>query len=189
MPPLLLIIIGLTAVQRLFELRLSKKNLTLLKQQTKTSGGVLWPGDTTLWFGALVFVQIALLVTPLAETHFLPRTVPLLQSIAAIALWLSGQGLRLWSQKSLGSMWNARGIVSSTQSIVTTGPYRHLRHPNYFGVLLEMVAIPLAGSAWYSLLALVLVLLPLLNHRIHAEERLLSRLNHFSKLPGNPLAK
>ncbi|MFK5956787.1 MAG: isoprenylcysteine carboxylmethyltransferase family protein [Planctomycetota bacterium] len=189
MPILLISLIAVTAVQRLCELRLSQKNLRTLQVQTKSKGGVLWPGEKSLWFGALVFVQISLLIAPLVEAYFLPRAIPLLQSFAAMALWLSGQALRLWSQKSLGPMWNARGIVSSTQTVVFTGPYRHLRHPNYFGVLLEMIAIPLAGSAWFSLIVLNLALLPLLNHRIRGEERLLSRLNHFSKLPGSPVRK
>jgi len=189
MTPFLPALIALTAIQRIFELRLSSKNIRILEKTTRKGGGILWPGDGCYWFGALVLVQVGLLVAPLVEASFIARPVPLLQSIVAIGLWLAGQGLRLWSQKSLGTLWNARGIVSSNQRIVLSGPYKYFRHPNYFGVILEMIAIPLAGSAWYSLLTLNFLLAPLLHHRIYGEERLLSRLEHFSELPGKPLHK
>jgi protein-S-isoprenylcysteine O-methyltransferase Ste14 len=68
--------------------------------------------------------------------------------------------------------------VDPSQTVVTTGPYRALRHPFYTGTLLMGVATPLVlGSFWCG------VLLPagwaLLVVRILAEERLLSL-----KLPG-----
>jgi protein-S-isoprenylcysteine O-methyltransferase Ste14 len=63
--------------------------------------------------------------------------------------------------------------VDRRQTVVTTGPYRALRHPMYTGTLLMGVATPLVlGSYWAALL------LPLgwalLAVRILAEERLLS---------------
>jgi len=185
----LLVLVALTAIQRIFELRISAKNLRTLRKETKACGGVIWPGDSPFWFHALVLVQLGLLSMPILEAHLLPRHTPLLQTVAAVSLWTCGQSLRLWSQKTLGTSWNARGIVSSTQSLVIKGPYRYLRHPNYFGVMLEMIAIPLAGSAWFSLIGLNLAVLPLLQHRIQGEERLLSRLHHYSDLPGTPLSK
>ena len=184
MPPVLLLLVGLTALERLHELRLSRQNLRLLQEQTERRGGVMWPGESRPWFGAMVLLQLALLTAPVLEAHLRPPTVSNLQTAAAVLLWGIGQGLRLWSQRSLGKTWNVRGIVSSTQEIVTDGPFRFLRHPNYLGVVLEMIALPLAGSAWISLVCLNLVHVPILRHRIRFEERLLSRHAAYSRLIG-----
>src|SRR5207237_10627115 len=50
------------------------------------------------------------------------------------------QPLRLWSLLSLGNRWNARGAVPESLSVVTTGPYRYVRHPNY-SVLIGNLAL------------------------------------------------
>ncbi len=178
-----LILVSLTALQRIFEIRLSRRNLRVLREQTESRGGVMWPGDSQAWFGLMVLGQIALLIAPPLEAHFHPHHVARWQIVVSIALWLGGQSLRLWSQHVLGPSWNARGVVSSTQEIVTRGPYRFLRHPNYLGVVLEMIAIPLSTSAWFSLAILNLLQAPLLLHRMHCEERLLSRHPAYSNIP------
>jgi len=36
------------------------------------------------------------------------------------------------------------------QPVVTGGPYRWLRHPNYVAVALEGIALPLVHSAWIT---------------------------------------
>jgi protein-S-isoprenylcysteine O-methyltransferase Ste14 len=68
--------------------------------------------------------------------------------------------------------------VSHEQQVVSTGPYRFVRHPMYSGALLMLVGVPLAlGSLWGLLLflpVLAVIVLRLIN-----EERFLD-----AKLPG-----
>ena len=68
--------------------------------------------------------------------------------------------------------------VSAGQRVISTGPYRHVRHPMYAGALLLLAATPVALG---SLLALLLVLpfLCVLLFRLRDEERMLSK-----ELPG-----
>ena len=55
--------------------------------------------------------------------------------------------------------------------LVTRGPYRWLRHPNYVAVVVEGVALPLVHTAWMTALVFtVLNAVLLLGVRIRGED-------------------
>ncbi len=81
---------------------------------------------------------------------------------------------RLWVIASLGRRWTTRVIVVPGAPLVTRGPYRFLRHPNYLVVALEIPVLPLAFGAWHIALAFGLANLALLAHRIRVEQRALA---------------
>jgi len=93
--------------------------------------------------------------------------------------------LRLWMLASLRGAWSVR--VVRPPRIVTRGPYRFIRHPNYLGVIVELAALPLAGGAWVTALVASLANAALLSRRIPYEEKLLLRdrryRRHFAHLP------
>jgi methyltransferase len=61
-----------------------------------------------------------------------------------IAFYAALQGLRYWAIASLGRYWTTRIITLPNAPLVTRGPYRFMRHPNYLVVILEILALPLA---------------------------------------------
>ena len=81
---------------------------------------------------------------------------------------------RLWVIASLGGRWTTRVIVVPGAPLVTRGPYRFLRHPNYLVVALEIPVLPLAFGAWQIALVFGLANLALLAYRIRVEERALA---------------
>ncbi len=81
---------------------------------------------------------------------------------------------RLWVIASLGGRWTTRVIVVPGAPLVTRGPYRFLRHPNYLIVALEIPVLPLAFGAWHIALAFGFANLALLAQRIRVEERALA---------------
>jgi protein-S-isoprenylcysteine O-methyltransferase Ste14 len=88
---------------------------------------------------------------------------------------LGGVALRYWSMLTLGEFFTRTLVVVPGHAIVTTGPYRVVRHPGY----LAQPVVLTAGCALASLnLGLVALLAPLLlaayAHRIRAEERMLA---------------
>jgi protein-S-isoprenylcysteine O-methyltransferase Ste14 len=87
-----------------------------------------------------------------------------------IALYIAGFGMRRWSELTLGRYFTFTVMTSADQPVITTGPYRFVRHPGYTGVLLVVIGSGLVAGNWIGLVGwTVLVALPLL-YRIHVEE-------------------
>ena len=70
--------------------------------------------------------------------------------VAVLALVVASQALRWWCIATLGQQWNTRVIVVPGLALVSRGPYRWLRHPNYVAVAVEGLALPLVHSAWLT---------------------------------------
>ena len=94
--------------------------------------------------------------------------------VLALVVFAALQGLRVWILATLGPRWTTRVIVLPGETLVASGPYRYLSHPNYAVVVGEIAALPLAlhlpvVAAVFSVLnAAVLTI------RIRAERRALS---------------
>lgn len=121
----------------------------------------------------MVVAHAALLALPAAEVLWLDRVAPAWIWWPALAILVIAQGLRLWSLRTLGTCWNARGITHPDQPMICSGPYRFVKHPNYLAVALEVLAIPMAGGAWRSLALLIVPHSIILVRRVRAEEDLL----------------
>jgi protein-S-isoprenylcysteine O-methyltransferase Ste14 len=120
---------------------------------------------------------IALFVVSALDRRFRWSSVPAPVSVAADALVLVGFAVVFLVFRE-NSHTSAIIEVSPGQRVVTTGPYRRVRHPMYAGALLLLAATPLAlGSL--AALPLVVALAGVLVSRIVDEERLLS-----VELPG-----
>lgn len=100
----------------------------------------------------------------LAETHLLVGT----------ALFGGGVALRVSAVRALGEFYSHRVQVTGTHRIIQSGPYRHLRHPAYSGMLLAHLGLVLVFFNWLSVALLLSALLPSLVARIRVEERTLA---------------
>ncbi len=69
-----------------------------------------------------------------------------------LALFVLLQPLRVWVMAALGPRWTARIVVVPGETLVTAGPYRLMRHPNYAIVMGEVASLPLAfGLVWVAI--------------------------------------
>src|SRR5436190_4911743 len=93
--------------------------------------------------------------------------------LAGLALFVAAKGLKWWAILALGPFWTFRVIIVPGASLVTTGPYRFVRHPNYIGVVGELIGIALVTRAWVSGPLAVLGFGLLILKRIEVEERAL----------------
>jgi len=108
-------------------------------------GGLLWPGG---------------LVWPV---------------VAGLVLVAAGIGLRAWSIATLGRFFQYRIRIQPGHRVVTSGPYRYVRHPSYTGIALVLTGIALASGDVWSLLAVAVLGGAGLAVRIRAEERQLTQ--------------
>jgi methyltransferase len=129
------------------------------------------------WVFCMMAPVYSLVFPSAVAEHLLLRRRPPPAFVAAmIVLFLLAKGLKAWAIASLGGLWTMRVVLPRSLRIVTAGPYRHLRHPNYVAVLFEVLALPLAGGAWITAAAGTVLFTALLWARVRTEERaLLSR--------------
>ncbi|MFZ1415802.1 MAG: isoprenylcysteine carboxylmethyltransferase family protein [Defluviicoccus sp.] len=95
-----------------------------------------------------------------------------------LSVFLALQPLRLWVIASLGERWTTRIIIVPGAPLVSRGPYRLVRHPNYLIVALEIALLPLAFDAPAIAVVFSLANALLLHHRIRIEEAALSGLRN-----------
>ena len=162
-----LVLVGATAVERLAELVVSARNARWsFARGGVESGQGHFPAMVVLHSGLLV---ACVLEAALAGRPFLPWL-----GWPMLVLVLASQALRWWCVATLGHRWNTRIIVVPGLPLVSAGPYRWIRHPNYVAVVVEGIALPLVHTCWVTALSFtVLNAVLLAGFRIPAEERAL----------------
>lgn len=83
------------------------------------------------------------------------------------------QVLRFWTLASIGRRWTTRILTVPDDTLVKTGPYRFLRHPNYAVVLVEVPVLPLALGLETFALVFGFLNVAMLMWRIRIEEQAL----------------
>ena len=103
--------------------------------------------------------------------RFTPET-PLVE-IAGFVIALCGIALALWARINLGRYWSDKVELKVDHQLIRRGPYAHLRHPIYSGVLLGVAGTALLVGEWRAVLAFVILLV---NYVIKAkrEDRILA---------------
>jgi methyltransferase len=124
-------------------------------------------------FGAMVALHTCVIAGAASEVLLLHRPYVAAVGIPALALVLLANLLRLWVIATLGVHWNVRVVRSMPLGVVTAGPYRFVRHPNYVAVFVELLALPLVHGAYLTAAAGALLHLLILRRRVALEESVL----------------
>lgn len=156
------------AIGRLIELRHSRKNqqqLQLHGSQQSREPGYKW----------MVALHCGVLASSALEVVFANRPwIPAL-GFTALAGFVAANAARWWVIRTLGPRWNVQVMSTSQLGVVTGGPYRWVRHPNYTAVFMEMLALPLIHTAWLTALIGSSLHIWVLRRRIALEETVLAR--------------
>jgi methyltransferase len=171
------IFIVVLALERCFELWLSRRNARWAKSQ----GGVEYGTQHLVWMKLL---HTGFFIGCLAEVWLLSRTFDTWLGALCLTVALLAQGLRYWAIASLGRRWNVAVIVLPGVPAVASGPFRWLRHPNYLAVVAEGLAVPLMHSAFITAGVFSALNALLLTVRINCEERALREHCDYSERLG-----
>lgn len=125
-------------------------------------------------YPAIVALHTALLAGCLAEAGPAGRPFVPLLGWTMVAVVVAAQALRWWCIRTLGHRWNTRVIVVPGLPLVTGGPYRLLRHPNYVAVAAEGIALPLVHGAWVTAVLFTVLNAALMAVRVRCEESALA---------------
>jgi methyltransferase len=98
----------------------------------------------------MVFVHTTVLVAAGLEVILLQRRLIPALAISMSILFLLANALRWWVIRILGDHWNVQVVDSTRLGVVTNGPFRWVRHPNYVGVFVELVSLCLIHTAWMT---------------------------------------
>ena len=137
----------------------SSKTGKVVKREKK------WQG---LWLPT-AFIILLLLQIYVFRFDLIPH-ITLLEVIGVILCGL-GVAFALWARIYLGRNWNAKPSVQEGHELVTSGPYKFVRHPIYTGVMTAILGSVLVdGTLW--LIIFVLFGVELIR-RISVEEKLM----------------
>ncbi|OEH85334.1 hypothetical protein BHU72_04360 [Desulfuribacillus stibiiarsenatis] len=129
-------------LQRLAELQLAKRNERwMLSQGAEESGQSHYPYIVALHvlFLASYFVEVMSTGAQRITGWWIP-----------FSAFMLAQALRVWTLRSLGKYWNTKILVLPSATLVSRGPYKYIRHPNYLIVALEILALPMIFGAFYT---------------------------------------
>jgi protein-S-isoprenylcysteine O-methyltransferase Ste14 len=154
LPPLAVAIIY---VARMKELG-TRRETTPGEIRERWSLRLFWLVGTTIWAGGLVeyFVRGHRLDWP--------------WFLAGVACGVASFRIRRRAIAALGRFWSLHVEIRDDHGFVQDGPFRWMRHPTYFSMLLELLAVTLILKATICLALIPLLYLPALAYRLHLEE-------------------
>ena len=151
-------VVAFVIAQRLAELAYAARNTRRLHARGAFEVGA----NHYPWLVMLHAAWLAALVLTVAPDTTL--NLPLLAVFGTL------QVARAWVIATLRGRWTTRIIVLPGAPLVTKGPYRYLKHPNYAVVCAELAVLPLMFGAWEVALLFSALNLALLRHRVRVEE-------------------
>jgi methyltransferase len=154
------------AAQRMVELRISRRH----QEQMIARGAAKVDEPKFRW---MVLLHTAVLSGAAIEVVTLRRPFFSVLAAAMFGIFLAANAVRWWVIRTLGDHWNVQVMDSTRLGVVTSGPFRFVRHPNYAAVFAEMLSLPLIHTAWITALAGSLAHIGVLSQRLSTEERVL----------------
>jgi len=101
------------------------------------------------------------------------RAQPNTVFIAGTVVFALAKTIKYWAIAALGERWTFRVLVPPASVRIARGPYRFMRHPNYFGVMGELAGMALMAQAPIAGTLSIVVFGMLILARIRVEERAL----------------
>ncbi len=102
---------------------------------------------------ALVFVIIYRFMPKSFRDHAWASNNPLLY--VGLLLFLAGIVLAFWARITMGEDWGMPMTVKQKPGLVTSGPFRYIRHPIYSGLILMALGSSFVENSYWIVVTLV----------------------------------
>jgi len=160
-----LVVLVVAFAPMILEARLSRRH----ERALRAAGAVEPAGDV---YAVMQIAYPACFAAMAAEAWI--RGAPSSPSFVAGAIvFAAAKAVKYRAIVTLGPRWTFRVLVPRDRPLVTSGPYRWLRHPNYLGVAGELAGAAFLGEAPVTGVLSGILFGCLLLARIRVEERAL----------------
>ena len=148
---------------RIVELLLSTKNEKWLLQNKAVEYG---KGH----YPFIVALHISFIFSMIFE-YFTIQETPF--SLYFFILYFILLAFKVWVILSLGNFWNTKIYRIPNAPLITNGPYKYFKHPNYIIVIAEIAIIPMVFHLYYTAITFSLFNAIMLYVRIKEENKAL----------------
>jgi protein-S-isoprenylcysteine O-methyltransferase Ste14 len=100
------------------------------------------------WLGMLGFLSMTAYIINPNWLAFASLSFPIWLRWSGVGIALVGFALLQWSQVTLGNSWSDTPRMMKAQTLITSGPYRTIRHPIYTAFILILGSILFISSNW-----------------------------------------
>ena len=161
------IILSIIIIQRLTELVIAKRNEKWLRKQ----GAVEYGQEH---YKYIVLLHTMFFVSMLIEYNFRERHLDFsVINYLFLVIFILLQIMRIWVLISLGKYWNTKILRIPDSELISKGPYRYFKHPNYIIVVCEIFVIPLIFDLYYTSVIFSVLNAVMLKVRIKEENKVL----------------
>lgn len=164
-----LIVLALAFLPMAFEARLAARHDRALR-----TAGASEPNDDV--FPVMQVVYPTAFVTMALEAFLRGARADAVFAAGAV-MFAAAKAIKYWAIATLGPRWTFRVLVPPGSSLISGGPYRFMRHPNYLGVVGELAGMALIAHAIIAGPIAVVLFAGIIAARIRVEERALNRVN------------
>lgn len=119
----------------------------------------------------LAIIVIAVIVFRVIKPGSVTIHNPVLEAVGTV-LFVAGIGFAVWARVHIGRNWGMPMSSKEDRELVTSGPYRFVRHPIYSGILLAVLGTSLA--TYISVLVVFAVMAAYFIYSATVEERMMA---------------
>jgi protein-S-isoprenylcysteine O-methyltransferase Ste14 len=106
----------------------------------------------------IIFIIVVIIGIWFSQEFSSLRTNPVAQTlpvqIISTVLVAAGMAFAVWARVHLGKNWSPTPSVQENHELVTSGPYRFVRHPIYTGIITALLGSALTGGLVWILVFL-----------------------------------
>jgi protein-S-isoprenylcysteine O-methyltransferase Ste14 len=114
-----------------------------------------WPWEIGVRLAIFILVLFAVHVLGVHRIRQYAANTNLIAGFVGAGLCVCGVTFAVWARVSLGRNWGIPMAEKADPELVTAGPYAHVRHPIYTGILLAIFGSAIGQSVLWALPLLI----------------------------------